>query len=316
MSSVNGTSPQLSLHNTSVSDEKVQRAFARRARKVLRRLRKEYTQVVRSCSATAIHDLRVATRRMQTLVDLAALAKPSKRAAKLRKRLKSLRHTLGSRRDLDVILGKLKERAANTASARRRRILRWVIQRMTPEARRVNRKMYRATRRTGIEKLRRLAKRTVGDRRRLKALSVEVLNTAMRQAEQKWLAAINTAKVRKDPAAYHDVRIKTKTLRYTIESVSRLVEVPGAEATTEWLKNIQDELGEWHDEIELTRRVTSLLAENAEFQANDAATALIKSLRDRAQAHTEYVSALIMSLRDSWVRRKAAASLSLDAGRQ
>ena len=101
-----------------------------------------------------------------------------------------------------------------------------------------------------------------------------------------------------------------------IETVSRLVELPGAEATTEWLKTIQDELGEWHDEIELTRRVTALLSEDADYQANDAATALIKSLRDRAQANTHFVSELVMSLRDSWVRRKAAASPSMDSARQ
>ncbi len=72
----------------------------------------------------------------------------------------------------------------------------------------------------------------------------------------------------------------------------------------------------WHDEIELTRRVTALLSEDADYQANDAATALIKSLRDRAQANTDFVSEVIMSLRDSWVRRKAAATSSLDAARQ
>ena len=138
----------------------------------------------------------------------------------------------------------------------------------------------------------------------------------MRQAEQKWFGAINTAKQRKDPAAYHDVRIKTKTLCYTIESVSRFAEIPEAEATTEWLKTIQDELGEWHDEIELTRRVTLLLAENVDFQANDTASALIKSLRDRAQSNTEYVSRVVTSLRDAWVKRKAAAVSSLDAARQ
>jgi CHAD domain-containing protein len=138
----------------------------------------------------------------------------------------------------------------------------------------------------------------------------------MRQAEQKWLAAINTAKVRKDVAAYHDVRIKTKTLRYTIESVSRFVELQGAETITEWLKTIQDELGEWHDEIELTRRVTAVLSEDPDYQADDAATALIKSLRDRARANTHYIAELIMSLRDSWARRKAATLSSLDAERQ
>ena len=115
----------------------------------------------------------------------------------------------------------------------------------------------------------------------------------MRQAEQRWLAAINTAKLRKDAAAYHDVRIKTKTLRYMIESVSRFVELPGAEETTEWLKIIQDELGEWHDEIELTRRVTALLSKDADYQADDAVAALIKSLRDRAQANTHFVSEVV-----------------------
>jgi CHAD domain-containing protein len=210
MTSVNGTRPQLSLRPTDVSDGNLQRAFARQARKVSRRLREEYRQVLRTHSATAIHDLRVATRRMQTLVDLAAFSNPSKRAARLRKRLKFLRHTLGSRRDLDMILGKLRERAANTASARRRRILRWVMRQMTLEARQITRRMCRATRKRGITKLRRLTKKTVGDRRGLETLSAEALNAAMRQAEQKWLRAINMAKLRKDPAAYHDVRIKTK----------------------------------------------------------------------------------------------------------
>ena len=304
MTSVNGTEPQLSPHPNNVSDGKLQRAFARHARKVSRRLREDYRQALRTRSATAIHDLRVATRRMQTLVDLAALSNPSKRAARVRKRLKLLRHTLGSRRDLDMTLGKLRERAANTASARRRRILHWVIRQMTPEARQITRRMRRAIKKTSITKLRRLTRKTVGHRRSLKTLSAGSLNAAMRQTEQKWLGAINTAKLRKDPGAYHDVRIKTKTLRYTIESVSRFVKVQRAAATAEWLKTIQDELGEWHDDIELTRRVTSLLTENVDFQANDTATALIKSLRDRAQSNTEYVSRVVMSLRDTWVNGK------------
>jgi CHAD domain-containing protein len=315
MTSVNGTRPKLSLRTMDVSDKKLRRAFTRRVHKVSRRLREQYGRVLSSGSASAIHDLRVATRRLQTLVDLAALSKPSKPAARLRKRLKSLRHTLGRRRDVDMILGKLRERAANTASARRRRILRAVIWQMTPEAKQITRKMYRAATKAGLKKLRRMTNKALGGRG-FKAPSLEVLDTAIRQAEQRWLAAINTAKLRKDAAGYHDVRIKTKTLRYMIETVSRLVELPGAESTIEWLKAIQDELGEWHDEIELTRRVTALLSEDADYQANDAATALIKSLRDRAQANTHFVSELVMSLRDSWVRRKAAASPSMDSARQ
>jgi CHAD domain-containing protein len=103
------------------------------------------------------------------------------------------------------------------------------------------------------------------------------------------------------------VRIKAKTLRYTIESVSHITDVPGADATTEWLKTVQDELGEWHDEIELTRRVTEVLSK-VDYPADHAAVGLIRSLTDRAEASTGFASKLIMSLRDLWIRRKSAAS--------
>ena len=73
MTSVNGARPKLSLRAMDVSDSNLRRAFWRQVRKVSRRLREEYRRVLRSGSATAIHDLRVATRRLQTLVDLASL---------------------------------------------------------------------------------------------------------------------------------------------------------------------------------------------------------------------------------------------------
>ena len=178
MTSVNGTRPKLSLRTMDVSDKKLRCAFTRRVQKVPRRLREEYKRVLRSGSAGAIHDLRVATRRLQTLVDLAALWEPGKPAAKLRKRLKWLRHTLGRRRDVDMILGKLKERAANTASARRRRILRAVIRQMTPEAKQITRKMYRATTKAGLKKLRRMTDKALGGRG-FNAPSLEVLDAAI-----------------------------------------------------------------------------------------------------------------------------------------
>jgi len=303
----NGARPKLSVREKDLSDKELRRALTRRAHKAWRRLRKSHRRVLRSCSANAIHDLRVATRRLQTLGDLAVFSTPSKRGARLRKRLKRLRHTLGRRRDVDVILSKLRERAGNTASARRRRILRAVIRRIGSEAQQVTKEMYRGTRKTRVKKIKRLTYEAVRGGRVMNQSS-EVLDGAIRQAEEKWLAAIHTAKGRRSPASYHDVRIKTKTLRYMIELVSRFVDVAGAEATTEWLKAIQDELGEWHDDIELSRRVTAVLSQDAEYQANDAATALIKSLRDRAEASTGFASKLLMSLPNTWTTHKGAAS--------
>jgi CHAD domain-containing protein len=64
----------------------------------------------------------------------------------------------------------------------------------------------------------------------------------------KWRSAINLAK-RGDADRYHAVRIKTKTLRYLLELISRLLQVD-IDTTIEWLKGVQDQLGEWHDAVE------------------------------------------------------------------
>jgi CHAD domain-containing protein len=302
MASAKEKKPNCAAHRNVVSQPELQRAFTRRAHKLWRRLHEDHRRVLQSCSENAIHDLRVATRRLQSMVELAAFSRPNKPGAKLRKRLKRLRHTLGRRRDVDVILGKLKERVSNTASAQRRRVLRSVIQQISSEARQITKEMYRETEKTGIKNIKHLAY-NAADGEHLKDLSVGGADRAIRQAEQKWFAAIVRAKARRDPTIYHDVRIKAKSLRYTIESVSHITDVPGADATTEWLKTVQDELGEWHDEVELTRRVTEVLS-RADYPADHAAVGLIRSLTDRAEASTGFASKLIMSLRDSWIRRK------------
>jgi hypothetical protein len=53
---------------------------------------------------------------------------------------------------------------------------------MTPEAKQITRKMYRATTKAGLKKLRRMTDKALGGRG-FKAPSLEVLDTAIRQAE-------------------------------------------------------------------------------------------------------------------------------------
>jgi CHAD domain-containing protein len=285
------------------SETELRHAFARQARKFRRVLSKGRAQVLRSCDAEAIHDLRVATRRLQTLVDLKTLSKPDKKAAKLRKRMKALRHALGRRRDVDVLLEKLRERARNTASAARRRLLRSLVRQLAPERKRIDREMRAEVKKASGSKLGHLVRRAL-DVRRDKNLTFETLNSAVRRAEQNWLTTIDAARKRDDSARFHDVRIKTKTLRYMLEQVSQFVGIPDVDAVIEWLKEIQDELGEWHDAVEECRRVTELLSKDADYQTDNTATALIKSLRDRTEASTKFVRTRIESLRDTWSRRK------------
>jgi CHAD domain-containing protein len=98
------------------------RRFRKNARKQLHELKRTYKAASRSDDAEAVHDLRVATRRLQTILDLAACSDSKKDAGQLKKKLKKLRHTLSVKRDTDVLTRTMRSRAAGAASAARRRL--------------------------------------------------------------------------------------------------------------------------------------------------------------------------------------------------
>lgn len=285
------------------SDKDLQAALRRRAKKLWRRLSNARAQVLEDAGADAIHDLRVATRRLQTLIDVSARCGPSASGAKLRKREKRLRHSLGARRDLDVMREKLRRRIRDSASARRRQLLRSTMRQLAPEARVQSDRMRREIKKIGSRKLHRLVRRALMSAN-VKRLSLGNLAEAIEQAERKWIATLTDAAAREDSAGYHDVRIKAKTLRYTIELAARFIEIPNADVIVEWLKGIQDELGDWHDEVEECRRVTEILSRAADTQSDPAATALIQMLRGRTEAHTRYVRDRLRTLQAAISKRQ------------
>ena len=291
-----------------ISEKDLQRRFTRQTRKYLRRLHVAYKQVARGYTAKAIHDLRVATRRLQTLLDVAALSKPSKSIAQLRKPLKRLRHALGRRRDIDVLLSKLRERVRTATSSRRRQLWQLAIRELRQEAKQAARETHKELKAIAERKLERRIRKVIHDQLR-KAAPWPELGSAIPQVQQKWSAAINSAAASKDSRHFHDVRIKTKTLRYTIEFLSQLCKTESASDIIEWLKGIQDELGEWHDQVELCRRVTLVLSEDADSQANQTATAIIETLRARTQAENDYARSMTISLQNTIKQKNALRSV-------
>jgi len=213
------------MASTVSSDKELRAAFRRRAEKLWRRLSNAREQVLEEGGADAIHDLRVATRRFQTLIDVSALSRPSASGAKLRKRVKRLRHALGGRRDLDVIIEKLRGRIRDSASARRRQLLRSTMRQLAPEARQQSDQMRREIKKIGSRKLHRLGRRALMSSN-VSRLSLGNLSDAIERAERKWIATLADAAAHGDSGGYHDVRIKAKTLRYTIELASRFIQIP------------------------------------------------------------------------------------------
>ncbi|HEY2107035.1 MAG TPA: CHAD domain-containing protein [Candidatus Binataceae bacterium] len=282
------------------------RRFRKHVRQQVRKLKRTYAAAAHGNDKEAVHDLRVATRRLQTILELATFSKPMKSARKARKRLKQLRHVLSARRDIDVLVQTMRSRARTAASAHRRRLwnraARETRNQGQREAKKTRRwlKSFKLNRLTGeIEK--------IVDGRLNDGFSSGTLSPAMRRAQQRWNQAVREASAGTDSARFHAVRIKTKSLRYMTELISELIGSERSKGLIEWLGSIQDELGEWRDQTELCRRLTAVLNQDAALQADPVATAMIDSARRRTRHNDEHARHIIESLRTSGARKQIAA---------
>jgi CHAD domain-containing protein len=211
----------------------------------------------------AIHQARVATRRLREIVPLVVDAR-SGRGERLVRRLRKLTRALGPVRELDVALGLLDTRAAGrpepgvvamrahltearkaafTAltdawdAARATRLLDR-LGRLTADRRRSRRQAVAAL----PKRLRRALARRVLDRARVLGVAVAAAG-----------AILIVERV-------HDVRIATKRLRYALELAGELRLVRTA-ALVASLRTVQDILGELHDLDVLRGRCALVLRE-------------------------------------------------------
>ena len=91
------------------------------------------------------------------------------------------------------------------------------------------------------------------------------------RAHAKWREGLACARASPTTADIHAFRIQTKRLRYRVELTRDLGSSTAQEALTS-LKAIQDELGRWHDSIELVMLAADALAD-PEFLAQHPRTA-------------------------------------------
>jgi CHAD domain-containing protein len=99
------------------------REFARwQTSRLLRRLSAEVSQAARSVGADAIHDLRVAIRRMNGCLRLFAQFYPDGSRKDLQKQLKALMRDSGEVRDRDIAMALLADAGVPAASAAARRL--------------------------------------------------------------------------------------------------------------------------------------------------------------------------------------------------
>jgi CHAD domain-containing protein len=235
----------------------------------------------------AVHDLRVATRRLQEALCVLTSTSPSKRAARVRRTLRRGRRALGSWRNLDVSLQEVNRRRRATRSPRRRAA--WNLVREYLEQRRVE---------ETIDARKRLVRVRLRDIRTRAAPVVERLLRGMPpesawhsirnridQAWGEWQRVFSAASASPAVAAVHALRIATKRLRYRVE-IARELDAAGAEPVLHWARGVQQTLGDWHDGQVLHQLVAEALAhpETLLARLETVQYALAELDRDRRQS--------------------------------
>ncbi len=220
--------------------------------------------------AAALHDLRVALRRLRsTLKSLAPLLGDAV-GDKASRRLRKAARCTGPARDAEVLLAWLGE-AREQLAAPWRGAVDWLVDR-------VERRLARGRAEVGAEALPRLSRATARLAHRLAAPATGPLpagTPATFSAALAGLVRARTVALREalrevagaeDAAALHAVRIEGKRLRYLLEPL-RGQEGLGADEAVEALRALQDEVGAWHDawqaQVALHRALTEASADRA-----------------------------------------------------
>lgn len=231
-------------------------------------------KVLRGDDPDAIHDLRVASRRLQQVLDLLYPDFRHGEARKLRRRIRRSRRALGDVRNADVQLERVKKILARKRSSRREAweaVRDYLLAQRSEHFARAVRKLSKQnlaifyihlkdvlTRDDSHEEGR--ARLAEGDADETGAESFE--ERAARSLASVWQAfEARVAESHRDSqaAVIHGVRISAKRLRYLVEVLHEL-KTPGCSETLIWLRGLQQLLGNWHDLEVLEQMLVAMIA--------------------------------------------------------
>lgn len=240
-------------------------------------LQKYHATVLESDSVEAIHKLRVTTRKLQASLDLLQIGDDHAGVGKLKKLLRNLRRKLSDVRNYDVFMILLQQEADS------RKALHYPFESLKRELkhRRKERssKIRKPLKSFKFDKFaetlglhqnhREINNQMVGDDRQQDGLSLAhiaddrtiLLHTAERidQRLDEFLLLASQALPTTHPEELHQLRIAAKRLRYLLELASEMG-YNGSLAALNWLRSLQDQIGDWHDlealEAEIIRIVS------------------------------------------------------------
>jgi len=281
--------------------EKPPDPWARAQKLAVRQLNRLVTlepKVLRDESPDAIHDLRVASRRLQEVLDLLYPAPRPQEIQKLRRKLRRARRALSELRNCDVLLERVGAALAGKRSSHRdawEALRAYLSERRAEAANKGLRKLSKINLAAFYLHLKRhvAAAGRPSEPAISPAAAGEVSGSAHGQLiafpdgeetfgqrlakalESDWQAfEARVADSHGDQRAplIHQVRIAAKRLRYLIEVVHEF-DVEGSPEALGWLRRLQEHLGNWHD-LEILEQMTIEMVGRPKFLRDHLDTAL------------------------------------------
>lgn len=252
------------------------------ARRQLDRFATLEPKVLRGDNPNAIHDIRVASRRLQQILDLLYPATPPQKIRKLRRAIRRSRKVLSAVRNYDVLL----VRAERTLS--RRRISRkeaweafqdYLKEQRERRFRKASRRLSKLQLPTIYVRLRENLSSPSRPEVRFEPASVSgpaphgdpnsaLCDTIEKQLRETWallVGAVRKAQQDRNAPALHAVRIAAKKTRYLIE-VIHILKAPGSNQALSCLRRLQRHLGDWHDLEILEETMLEMVANSGILQ--------------------------------------------------
>jgi CHAD domain-containing protein len=230
------------------------------------------SKVLKGDDANAIHDMRVASRRLQQVLDLLYLKPRPQELRRLRRQICRCRRALGEVRNCDVLLDFVRRSLGRKRSARREA---WTAVQQFLLVRR-SETFLRATHKLGKINLtvfyvnlkaflhqEKAAEHTAEHHAHGAAASrarfAGDMTNALQSAWSRFEGQIEHSRRSPRPEIIHGTRIATKRLRYLLE-VFHEFGVPGCADALSWLRQLQNHLGDWHDLEVLEQVIIEMVA--------------------------------------------------------
>ncbi len=238
----------------------------------LQRFMSYEAKVLKGDDVNAVHDMRVASRRLQQVLDLLFPKPRSPEFRQLRRKIRRCRQALGDVRNCDVLLEIVSRSLARKRSARREAwtaVQHFLMIQRAESFQRTLRKFGKINPTSFYVALKDLLRRDRAHDQAAEhhahgseASGLSFAQDLSRALESTWSGfedKIAESLHNSRPEAIHGARIATKRLRYLIEVLHEF-QAPGSADALVWLRQLQKHLGDWHDLEVLEQTMIEMLA--------------------------------------------------------